>query len=284
MNGKRTSPDQLNKLRREAVRLRLEKHTLKEISVLTGLTRPTIIAAYKRFVSGGWAAIETAQRGSPKGTKATKIAAKGLSDTSTSALLDELLASPTAGEASKPFLWSLQTLAQWLEQRTGQTFSPRTVARYASQWGFSQPARAATADIKAARTWVEANHPKTLERLQDRRNKLLLAGITAIKPEGHDTKGHMIYARDLRGKTLWLTRPRPIDATDIENFLERLTSTYSAPITLLFKGPSLAGYADIQRWLNSSTLTLITLPMAEGLESFLAAERTSISMPTTSQT
>ena len=66
------SPDQLNELRHEAVKLRLEHKKLKDIRDLTGLSIPTIISAYKRFLAGGWHAIDTRERGAPTGLKTAK--------------------------------------------------------------------------------------------------------------------------------------------------------------------------------------------------------------------
>src|SRR5690606_16944785 len=86
----------------------------------------------------------------------------------------------------------------------------------------------------------------------------------------------MIYALDLRGKAHWLSRPEPIDATDIRNFLERLCATLKSELVLLFKGPGLEGYTEIQQWLqeNRQRLTLVALPVAEGLKPRLPGQQT----------
>ena len=66
MSGKKLSPTELNKLRKEAVQLRLSGETLSAIKQKTGLSNPTIISSHKRFIEGGWEAINTGKRGRPK--------------------------------------------------------------------------------------------------------------------------------------------------------------------------------------------------------------------------
>ena len=48
---------ELNRQRRQAVRLRLEGQTLAQVAQATGLSTPTIIAAVKAFKQAGWAAV-----------------------------------------------------------------------------------------------------------------------------------------------------------------------------------------------------------------------------------
>ncbi len=68
-NGKRISTAELNRLRLQAVALRLRKVPLKQITLQTGLTPPTILSAYTCFLTGGWSAVHTGARGRPPGSR-----------------------------------------------------------------------------------------------------------------------------------------------------------------------------------------------------------------------
>src|SRR5215203_5200413 len=62
-----SSMDDLNEKRREAVRLRLVGSTLAEIKTQTGLSAPTVIAAHKAFLAGGWEGVALRKRGRSAG-------------------------------------------------------------------------------------------------------------------------------------------------------------------------------------------------------------------------
>lgn len=65
--GKKLSVQEINPLRIQAVKLRLEGKTLKEVGMATGLSTPTIIAAYKAWQEGGWNAVLVRERGRKPG-------------------------------------------------------------------------------------------------------------------------------------------------------------------------------------------------------------------------
>ncbi|HMM87094.1 MAG TPA: hypothetical protein PKC53_16625, partial [Azohydromonas sp.] len=62
-----TALGELNQRRRRAVELRLSGHSLAQTRAETGLSAPTIIAAYKAFLAGGWPAIAVKGRGRAAG-------------------------------------------------------------------------------------------------------------------------------------------------------------------------------------------------------------------------
>lgn len=65
--GKKLSVQEINPLRIQAVKLRLEGKTLKEVGKATGLSTPTIIAAHKAWLEGGWSAVLVRERGRKPG-------------------------------------------------------------------------------------------------------------------------------------------------------------------------------------------------------------------------
>jgi sulfate adenylyltransferase subunit 2 len=62
-DGRNVALGELNRRRQEAVRRRLDGATIDEAAAGTGLSRPTVIRAFKAYQSGGWEAVPVARRG-----------------------------------------------------------------------------------------------------------------------------------------------------------------------------------------------------------------------------
>ena len=63
MQGSKLTPDALNARRRDAVSLRLDGQTLAQVAKTTGLSVPTVVAAFKAYGAGGWSAVDARPRG-----------------------------------------------------------------------------------------------------------------------------------------------------------------------------------------------------------------------------
>ena len=66
-SGRNITVDALNDRRLNAVKLRLSGVSVAETAVRSGLSRPTVIDAFKAYTSGGWGAVPVAPRG--RGTR-----------------------------------------------------------------------------------------------------------------------------------------------------------------------------------------------------------------------
>jgi sulfate adenylyltransferase subunit 2 len=62
-DGRNVPITELNERRAEAVRLRLQGASIDEAAARAGLSRPTVIRAFKAYESGGWTAVPVAERG-----------------------------------------------------------------------------------------------------------------------------------------------------------------------------------------------------------------------------
>ena len=257
MNAKRMTAARLNQLRQEAVRLRLEKKTLKDIQQLTGLTAPTIIDAYKCFVGGGWAAINTAERGSPAGLKASK--ATGALDESSLADLLKI----TYPDAAGARLWTINALTEWLINTQGTKITKKTAARYAHHWGFNPPNPLQPTAEGSLRGRVSELFPGLLGRPN---TQILIGGISPISPNDPNRfrkSGFLIHARDLRGKIHWLSAEEGIHIELIMDFLGRLCDTYSDNIALLFKSWNLNQHEGLQQWLKKRHAKIQLIPISQ---------------------
>ncbi len=253
MNGKKLSPTALNKLRKEAVQLRLSGETLVAIRQKTGLSNPTIISAHKRFIAGGWEAINTGKRGRPK----SSTSGPGSPDECLKYMLTHL---PEGGG-----LWNSQAIIAWFNTHQ-HPLSAKTINRYLKEWGITAPAP--TEKTESAQEWLSQHHPDFFSAMNSAKNKAqtqkILKGGIASLPQSAALKeaklsGYFIYAQDFRGKLFWLATPDKPDSGTIIRFLERLTAQQKSDMILSFHSVSLNRHNDIQQWLaNQSQITLLT--------------------------
>ena len=127
MNTGTKSTIALNERRRLAVKLRLEGRKLKDISDLVDLSSPTIIAAHKQFLKGGWEAVDVKQRGRPAGEQTAPAAA-----------LEELIASAFDKPANSNSPWTLAMLNE-LATSLGIQSASRTIGTYIEKRGLVEP-------------------------------------------------------------------------------------------------------------------------------------------------
>ena len=115
----------LNERRRLAVKLRLEGRKLKDIVKLVDLSSPTVIAAHKQFLNGGWEAVDVKPRGRPSGDRTASVE-------SMEQLRKAAFGQPPSGEA----LWTNDALAGEAK-KLGIEASSRTVGKYVEEWDLS---------------------------------------------------------------------------------------------------------------------------------------------------
>ena len=261
MSGKRLSPDQLDRLRIEAVSLRLNKHSL------SGLSVPTIVDAFKDFRRGGWSAVRTMERGRPKGSRAHP-------DAVSIAVLEQLRQQLPEQVDPASQLWTLKLLSCWLEAERGVKADPRTLSRYAGLLGLNPPS-ITPSEVSSPSEWVDSLYPGLCQRAARKKVPVIVGGMCTIAPhpdliqgasgEGQrepQTYGQQLFVRDLRGRLRWITATAPIDSQAIIEFFERLSRTYPQGFVLLFKSVDLSSYTDINTWLelNAERVELLRIP------------------------
>ena len=67
MDARNLPAEELNERRREAVRLRMAGMTVAAVSAAVRLSAPTVIAAHKAYLAGGWDAVLLRRRGRSAG-------------------------------------------------------------------------------------------------------------------------------------------------------------------------------------------------------------------------
>lgn len=108
------------------MQLRLAGETLARTAQQTGLSAPTVSALMKAYEAGGWDAISQRAAGRPKG--GSKVSQASLAH-----LKDKLLTEQTRT------VWTIQALAQWLEDAGDATPNERAAIRRLADWDLLPP-------------------------------------------------------------------------------------------------------------------------------------------------
>ena len=223
--GNHAQPD-LQGRRRAAVQLRLDGFKLQEVAEKTGLSRPTIINAYKAYLAGGWSAVQSRPQGRPKGDG-------GLSEDIQSTLRKDLVNQPPESINDEHRLWSIPLVTEWLKTR-GHNLTGRSVGKYLTAWGIYTENKAKEADPETRPHTASNEHWP-------------LYHVTVRMLEQHT----VFLVRSNRRKLFWLcSAGAPTDATCID-FFERLSHTAGCPLTISLEGIEIARVEAIQHWLDT---------------------------------
>lgn len=236
--------DALNARRKRAVQLRVDGLSLTRIQAETGLSVPTIIKAYKAFEGGGWAAIEVAARGRPKGE------GRVLPPDAEAALREAVLQGPPEAAGLPAGLWDAAAVQALSLSRWQVALEPRAVSRLLARWGLSvQPLRETAQQDPAAQHWWQdvwlpaqtaAARPKTAERL-------LWMGALAhpLRP----APAGLLVAVCPRGTLRWLPVRQMARTTAYQDFLARLPTPRTGTWHVFLGGPDLSRAPELVAWI-----------------------------------
>ena len=218
--------EKLNKMRREAVKLRLQGQKITEISKATGLSAPTIIAAHKMFKEGGWDAVDSQPRGRSQGQN------QRLSQEQLTALRNLVLSPPpqqAAGSATD--LWTVASLEKHLKDDLKQKISPRTLSRYLAEIGLHTENQLKLARNSGLYThWFESGYAKIVAGAKATRSTLLWTHYTSIDDST------LIYAHTPRGKCCWLSDTHSDAIQQLRDFSYRAIQMTGGPVCLILSG------------------------------------------------
>ncbi|MBC7994515.1 MAG: sulfate adenylyltransferase subunit CysD [Rhizobacter sp.] len=227
--------EQWNARRKLAVELRVAGRSLADIRRETGLSAPTVIAAHKAYLDGGWVAVPVKGRGRQHGV------GRVLDATQEHEVHTTLLQAPEAVGAPAG-LWTLANAAQWIQARFGLQMEDRTLSRYLVRWGLAlEPWRqAAQATPQGAAWWADVL-PTLTNAARARGAQVVWCCAT---PVGVDGAATLVRAQTLKGRMAWRCLQGPIDAPAMSHCLSQLADTLEAPLCVALNAPQLQGLAS----------------------------------------
>lgn len=233
MDGQKTHQETSDLLRRQAVMMRLQKKTLDHIREVTGLSHPTIISAYKKFLQGGWAALDSKSSGRPTGVKGLKHTAV---DNAFSRLLS--LSSADEGLADGDGFWTTETVARWFKEQLGESLSLKSVQRYLQELGLIESQKSGVARDKVLQS-------TTLPRS----STIYISGLRDIKVG--DKTFYQFYLTDLRNSSRWVHFQDKPTVKELIDFFDRVVASNASPIVLISRYPFINRDERFSAWCDA---------------------------------
>lgn len=244
MSNKHFSPESLSERRLHAVRLRLDGLTVVEVAQRTGLSAPTVSAAWKAFREVGWAAVPLRERGRHKG-QATSV-----TPAVQQALWHLLHQPPPAGEPG----WTSAALAEQAGGALGATLTQRSVEHWWQEQGLKTqpwPLEAWAGERSLRGRWYrQAIQP--LWRRLPRASQRWQGGARCAYPV------YQLYFHGPRGRLWMRCFTRPPRADDYLMAFRALAG--KAPLGLVFHGADITASAEIMAWREAQREFWLMLP------------------------
>jgi sulfate adenylyltransferase subunit 2 len=229
--------------RMDAMRLRLDGKTIKEVSSLTGLSCPTIISLQRNFQEGGWGKIKQLSSGRPR-LNTLPDANKQILD-----LQSEYV------KASKQ-IWDLESFAQWLSLNTKNEVNTRSAARILKNWGWAPPSLTHLTRNRSA------SASKSVQQVKNRR-QVILASDHSIATIDNKRIG-LLYAQDLRKKMWWQVISLPLKDEQYVDFISGMLEIFPQGIDVALRFSGIEFTPKLSAWLQKNnglcSINLLELP------------------------
>lgn len=257
-HGKHLTVPQINTLRVRAVQLRIAGNTLKAISHDTGLSPPTIIAAYKAWQRGGWNAVPVRERGRKQGEGRTLSAQQEQH-------IYHLLVSTPPERHQLPFLlWQLEAMQALVKRLHDIALPERTAAHYLQRWllNAERPAKRIANASVAVQRWHRTTYNHILAQARTENGEIHWVDDYGARNEQGKLSYGVLRAVSNRGKVLWLPYEGGLRAPHLEEFFDRLQNSAERKVFALLSGMHWQRAATFSTWAGERTehLQLFHLP------------------------
>lgn len=256
MSAKHSTPEELNRRRLQAVKLRLDGLTVAATAAQTGLSAPTVSAAWKAFREGGWETVPVR----PRGRKAGQ--APRLDNAAQQALCARLAELPPGVEAA----WSSDKLAEALKAE-GHRVSPRAIDHWLAARDL-KPEPLALEGLERRRStagrWYRHQVQPLLEQVHRDGGALWQGGVRVSHPDkdSDEPRRYQLYLHGKRGRLYSRCFAAPPLAEEYLALFERLLDQADGkPVALVFRGACFRAVPAIHRWLEKNpNMRLVVVP------------------------
>ena len=248
-HGNPLSVAQINELRLRAVQLRIAGSTLKAIRQDTGLSSPTIIAAYKAWQAGGWDAVPVRNRGRKLGEGRSLLADQEKN-------IYQLLVSTLPERHQLPFrLWQLDAMQALVKRLHDIDLPERTAAHYLQRWQLNaeRPAKRVANASSAVQRWFRSTYQHILEQARTQNGEIHWVDDYGVRNELGKLSCGVLRAVSNRGKVLWMPYEGGLRAPHLEAFFNRLHDCTERKVFALLSGMHWQRAASFIRWAGEHT-------------------------------
>ncbi|MDI5891857.1 hypothetical protein QLQ83_12215 [Halomonas sp. LR5S20] len=227
---------------------------MAEVARQTGLSAPTVSAAWKAFRQGGWEAVPVRRRGRKVGQ------AERLGEVAQGTLTALLASHP---ETTDP-AWSSSALADALASE-GHRVSPRAIEHWLEAQGLKPaplPLDGLARRRSTAGRWYRQQVQPVLEQTHKAGGGSWEGGVRVAVPAKSAVgapRRYQLYLHGKRGALYTRCLASPPRADDYLALFDRLAA--EAPVALLFRGALFQASPEIQAWLaDHPEFHLINVP------------------------
>lgn len=267
MKGSTQTAASITELRKLAVSLRLQKASLNEIQQQTNLSHPTIIAAYKKFLKGGWKALQPGTRGRPNG-------AKRLNSNDIDSLHNDLLTTATQTQ-----LWDVEQTQNWLQAHYHLTLSIKSVRRYLNEIELIPSDEPTYLNRTAIHACLVKQHPEFIKK----KPILLICGYRTLHNTANKS-AYQIYCRDMKHKLQWQYKEGDLSLTTLLDFLNVLVASSDKPLAIALKLPTPERFEALSLWQTKHKENVRLIDYSDLIESSDRNESPQQKTPTKLQT
>jgi transposase len=229
------------------------------------LSVPTVMAAQRAYVAGGWAAVNVKPRGRKRGEGRQLTPAQ-------EAQMRHLICDKTPDQLKLGLaLWNRQTVSQLIEDRLGITVPIRTIGEYLRRWGFTpqKPSKKAYEQRPAeVRKWLDEDYPQIVARAKAEGAEIHWGDETGLRSDdvrgrGYAPKGQtpMVRVSNKRdglsiistvtnqGKVRWKVFEGATNAGVLIDFFKRLIKDADRKVFLIRDNLKVHHAGKVKDWL-----------------------------------
>jgi transposase len=260
------SPATQYHLRKQVVRLKSAGRSSLEVSEITGLSRQSVNATWKRYQSGGLAAIKLKPRGRSHGAKRRLTADQERE-------LKQMMADKTPEQFKFKFALWTRTAVQAVAKKVFHIDLPlRTISDYLNRWGFSAQKpikRAYERNPQAVAQWLASSYPAIVEQAKKQDAEINWGDETGIEADDYVAKGfapkgktpvvrlpgspsrtrvNMISAITNQGKVRFMLYEEKMNSTVFIKFIKRLIKDAHRKIFLIVDNLKVHHSEAVKKW------------------------------------
>ncbi len=268
-DARKLSQETQEQLRKQAIRLRKQGKTYKEIAQIVGVHDNTIWKWGKKYEAEGAKALKAQKRGRREGTQRSL-------DSSQEAKIQKLISDKTPDQLKLTFaLWTRQAVQELIRLHCGFQMPIRTVGEYLKRWGFTpqKPLRRAYEQRPAeVQKWLEGEYPAIAQRAKRESAEIHWGDETGVRsdsqhgrsyaPKGKTpvirlsakrTSINMISTVTNQGKVRFMIYKETMNAKLLIKFLQRLIKDADKKIFLILDNLRVHHAKPVKEWLSEHT-------------------------------